>query len=67
MVSTEVTKRSQGKGITRSVMTTMKTDFISRDQLIAAMQAWVFDKHRALEQVLSEQEVLSPDHQKPIE
>jgi len=45
----------------------LQMDFVSRDQLIAAMQAWVFDKRKLLGQVLSEQGVLSPEDQKAIE
>jgi serine/threonine-protein kinase len=42
-------------------------DFITRDQLIAAMQSWVFDKQKPLGQVLSEQGVLSPEDHEAIE
>jgi serine/threonine-protein kinase len=45
----------------------LQMDFISRDQLIAAMQAWVFDKQKPLGQVLSEQGVLSPEDHEAIE
>ncbi len=45
----------------------LQMDFISRDQLIAAMAAWVVDKHKALGQVLSEQGVLSPEDHEGIE
>jgi serine/threonine-protein kinase len=45
----------------------LQMDFITRDQLIAAMQAWVFDKRKPLGQVLSEQGALSPEDNEAIE
>jgi len=45
----------------------LQMDFVSRDQLIAAMAAWVVDKQKALGQVLSEQGVLSTDDHEAIE
>jgi serine/threonine-protein kinase len=45
----------------------LQMDFISRDQLIAAMHAWVLDKHKPLGQVLSEQGGLSPEDHEAIE
>src|SRR6516162_4957810 len=45
----------------------LQMDFISRDQLIAAMNAWVLDKHKPLGQVLSEQGGLSPEDHEAIE
>jgi hypothetical protein len=36
----------------------LQMDLISRDQLIAAMNAWVFDKHKLLGQVLCDQGAL---------
>ena len=45
----------------------LQMDFVSRDQLIAAMQAWVFDKHKPLGQVLSEQGTLSSGDHDAIE
>ncbi len=45
----------------------LQLNFISRDQLIAAMHAWVLDKHKPLGQVLSEQGVLSPEDHEAIE
>ena len=45
----------------------LQMDFIMRDQLIAAMHAWVLDKHKPLGQVLSEQGVLSPEDHEAIE
>src|SRR5262245_36225805 len=42
----------------------LQMDFISRDQLIAAMQAWVLDKTRSLGQVLLGQGALGEeDHE----
>jgi len=45
----------------------LQMDFISRDQLIAAMHAWVLDKQKPLGQVLSEQGALSPEDHEAIE
>jgi hypothetical protein len=45
----------------------LQMDFISRDQLIAAMNAWVLDKHKPLGQVLSEQGALSAEDHEAIE
>jgi serine/threonine-protein kinase len=42
-------------------------EFIGRDQLIAAMHAWVLDKARPLGQVLVEQTALKPDERDAIE
>jgi serine/threonine protein kinase/tetratricopeptide (TPR) repeat protein len=39
----------------------LQMDFIRRDTLIAAMQAWVFDKRKPLGQVLLGQNALRPD------
>src|SRR6516165_6858550 len=39
----------------------LQMDFISRDQLVIAMNAWVFDKSRTLGQMLVRQQALSPD------
>jgi tetratricopeptide (TPR) repeat protein/tRNA A-37 threonylcarbamoyl transferase component Bud32 len=39
----------------------LQMDFIGRDALIAAMQAWVFDKARPLGQILHDQGQLSPE------
>jgi serine/threonine-protein kinase len=42
----------------------LQLEFITRDQLIAAMNAWVLDKHRSIGQILSQQGFLaSEDHQ----
>ena len=45
----------------------LQMDFITRDHLIAAMQAWVFDKRKPLSQVLTEQRALSTEDREAIE
>jgi serine/threonine-protein kinase len=45
----------------------LQMDFITRDQLIAAMAAWVVEKHKPLGQILCEQEALSPEDHEAIE
>src|SRR5437660_3698618 len=40
----------------------LQMDFINRDALIAAMNAWVLDKTKPLGQILVEQGTLSPEH-----
>jgi serine/threonine protein kinase/tetratricopeptide (TPR) repeat protein len=45
----------------------MQMDFISREQLIAAMQAWVFDKTKPLGQILGEQKALAEDNRALLE
>jgi serine/threonine-protein kinase len=45
----------------------LQMDFITRDQLIAAMNAWVLDKHKPIGQLLSEQGALSPEDNEAIE
>jgi hypothetical protein len=37
----------------------LQLDFITRDQLVAAMQAWVFDKTQTLGQILRKHRVPS--------
>jgi serine/threonine protein kinase len=39
----------------------LQMDFIDRDQLVRAMNAWVLEKHRPLAEILLEQRALSPD------
>ena len=39
----------------------LQMDFITRDQLVAAMQAWVFDKAQPLGQILIKQKVLETE------
>jgi serine/threonine-protein kinase len=46
---------------------TLQMDFISRDQLLAAMQAWVFAKQKPLGGILCEQGVLLPEDYEAIE
>jgi hypothetical protein len=45
----------------------LQMDFISRDALIAAMNAWVLDKAKPLGQVLQEQGVLSAERRALLE
>jgi serine/threonine-protein kinase len=45
----------------------LQMDFISRDQLVAAMAAWVVDKHKSLGKVLCEQGALSVEDNEAIE
>src|SRR5262245_63564918 len=41
----------------------LQLDFISRDQLVTAMHAWVLAKHRGLGDILVEQHALGTDEQ----
>jgi serine/threonine-protein kinase len=45
----------------------LQMDFISRDALIAAMHAWVLDKHKPLGQILVEQGALRDDTRAVLE
>src|SRR5262249_5691045 len=45
----------------------LQMDFVSRDQLISAMNAWVLDKARPLGRVLLEQRALAADVQALLE
>src|SRR5262249_49502974 len=45
----------------------LQMDFIGRDALIGAMNAWVLDKAKPLSQVLVEQGALSPAHRDLLE
>jgi serine/threonine-protein kinase len=45
----------------------LQMDFITRDQLIAAMAAWVVEKHKSLGQVLCEHGALSSEDREAIE
>jgi tetratricopeptide (TPR) repeat protein len=45
----------------------LQMDFVSRDALIRAMQAWVFDKARPLVQILTEQGALSAERRELLE
>lgn len=39
----------------------LQMEFVSRDQLIAAMHAWVLDKQKPLGEILVEQRALADD------
>jgi serine/threonine-protein kinase len=45
----------------------LQMDFVSRDALLAAMNAWVLDKTRPLGQVLVEQQALRPEKRELLE
>src|SRR6266851_4721646 len=45
----------------------LQMDFIGRDALIAAMNAWVLDKAKPLGQVLVEQQALRPDQRAALD
>jgi tRNA A-37 threonylcarbamoyl transferase component Bud32 len=45
----------------------LQIDFVSRDVLIAAMHAWVLQKHNSLGQILLDQQALSPDQHALLE
>jgi serine/threonine-protein kinase len=45
----------------------MQMDFITREQLIAAMQAWVFDKTKPLGEILAAQKALADDNRQLLE
>src|SRR5207244_3996264 len=45
----------------------MQMDFITREQLIAAMQAWVFDKSKTLGDILSAQKALAADNRQLLD
>jgi serine/threonine-protein kinase len=45
----------------------MQMDFITREQLIAAMQAWVFDKAKPLGAILHAQKALADDNRQLLE
>ncbi|MBI1831641.1 MAG: protein kinase [Planctomycetes bacterium] len=48
-------------------MLALQMDFIRREQLIAAMQEWVFDKSKPLGQILVEQKILGQDNRALLE
>ena len=48
-------------------MLALQMNFVSRDGLLAAMQAWVFDKARPLGQVLQEQGQLTPERRQALD
>ena len=45
----------------------LQMDFVGRDALIAAMNAWVLDKSKRLGQILVEQQALRPDQRAALE
>src|SRR6202166_4451168 len=45
----------------------LQMDFIKREQLIAAMQAWVFDKSKSLGEILLGHKALAPDNHALLE
>jgi hypothetical protein len=45
----------------------LQLDFINREQLIAAMHAWVLDKHKSLGDILHEQGALTADNHALLE
>src|SRR6516165_10876693 len=45
----------------------LQMDFITRDQLVAAMNAWVLDKTKPLAALLHEQQALSAEHRQLLE
>ena len=48
-------------------MLALQMNFVSRDGVLAAMQAWVFDKSRPLGQVLQEQGLLTPERRQALD
>jgi hypothetical protein len=48
-------------------MLALQMNFVSRDGVLAAMQAWVFDKARPLGQVLQEQGQLTPERRQALD
>src|SRR5437870_1494085 len=48
-------------------MLALQMNFVGREALLAAMQAWVFDKARPLGQVLQEQGQLSPEQRQALD
>src|SRR5437899_3121034 len=45
----------------------LQMDFITRDQLIAAMNAWVLDKAKPLAALLFDQQALNAEHRQLLE
>jgi serine/threonine-protein kinase len=45
----------------------LQLDFISRDALVAGMNAWVLDKHKPLGQILVEQQALAAPNREALE
>jgi hypothetical protein len=48
-------------------MLALQMNFVSRDALLAAMQAWVFDKARPLGQILQERGQLTPERRQALD
>src|SRR6516162_4581790 len=48
-------------------MLALQMNFVGRDALLAAMQAWVFDKARPLGQILQEQGQLTPERRQALD
>src|SRR5215831_711047 len=48
-------------------MLALQMNFVSRDALLAAMQAWVFDKARPLGQILQERGQLTPERRQGLD
>jgi serine/threonine-protein kinase len=48
-------------------MIALQMDFVTRDELIAAMQAWTLEKSRALSDILLDRGVLEPDDKTLLE
>jgi serine/threonine protein kinase/tetratricopeptide (TPR) repeat protein len=48
-------------------ITALQMDLIARDDLIAAMNAWVLAKHRAIGEILVEQKALGPNERDALE
>jgi hypothetical protein len=48
-------------------MLALQMNFVGRDALLAAMQAWVFNKARPLGQILQEQGRLTPERRQVLE
>jgi WD40 repeat protein len=48
-------------------MLALQMNFVGRDALLAAMQAWVFDKARPLGQILQEQGCLTPERRQVLD
>jgi serine/threonine-protein kinase len=48
-------------------MLALQMNFVGRDALLAAMQAWVFDKARPLGQILQEQGRLTPERRQALD
>ena len=45
----------------------LQMNFVDRDALLAAMQAWVFDKAKPLGQILQEQGRLTPERRQALD